>query len=62
MGAGQFQERAFLTDDPILSVILGADHRPVVGILSYVCPVGNVPLAAVLWGGGISFRRGGRVQ
>lgn len=24
-------------------------------MLSFVCPVGNVPLAAVLWSGGISF-------
>jgi len=28
---------------------------PVVAVLSFVCSVGNVPLAAVLWNGGISF-------
>jgi uncharacterized membrane protein YraQ (UPF0718 family) len=28
---------------------------PVVAVLSFVCSVGNVPLAAVLWAGGISF-------
>jgi uncharacterized membrane protein YraQ (UPF0718 family)/YHS domain-containing protein len=28
---------------------------PVVAVLSFVCSVGNVPLAAVLWSGGISF-------
>ena len=28
---------------------------PVVAALSFVCSVGNVPLAAVLWAGGISF-------
>src|ERR671934_944458 len=28
---------------------------PLVAALSFVCSVGNVPLAAVLWGGGISF-------
>jgi uncharacterized protein len=33
------------------SVVLG----PVVAALSFVCSVGNVPLAAVLWAGGISF-------
>jgi YHS domain-containing protein len=33
------------------NVILG----PVVAALSFVCSVGNVPLAAVLWAGGISF-------
>jgi uncharacterized membrane protein YraQ (UPF0718 family)/YHS domain-containing protein len=35
----------------IENVVLG----PVVAILSFVCSVGNVPLAAVLWSGGISF-------
>src|SRR5437660_610562 len=33
------------------NVILG----PVVAVLSFVCSIGNVPLAAVLWSGGISF-------
>jgi uncharacterized membrane protein YraQ (UPF0718 family)/YHS domain-containing protein len=33
------------------NVILG----PIVAILSFVCSVGNAPLAAVLWAGGISF-------
>jgi YHS domain-containing protein len=28
---------------------------PIVAILSFVCSIGNVPLAAVLWAGGISF-------
>jgi YHS domain-containing protein len=28
---------------------------PAVAVLSFVCSVGNVPLAAVLWSGGISF-------
>src|SRR5205823_10370972 len=28
---------------------------PLVAMLSFVCSVGNVPLAAVLWHGGISF-------
>jgi uncharacterized membrane protein YraQ (UPF0718 family) len=28
---------------------------PLVAVLSFVCSVGNVPLAAVLWNGGISF-------
>jgi uncharacterized membrane protein YraQ (UPF0718 family) len=33
------------------NVIVG----PLIAILSFVCSVGNVPLAAVLWSGGISF-------
>jgi uncharacterized membrane protein YraQ (UPF0718 family) len=28
---------------------------PVIAVLSFVCSVGNVPLAAVLWSGGLSF-------
>jgi uncharacterized membrane protein YraQ (UPF0718 family) len=51
-----FFNRLFLTGTGgapqlIENVILG----PIVAILSFVCSVGNVPLAAVLWGGGISF-------
>jgi hypothetical protein len=33
---------------------------PVISLLSFVCSIGNVPLAAVLWTGGISF--GGKVS
>src|SRR3954454_21342208 len=37
---------------PIIeNVVVG----PVIAVLSFVCSVGNVPLAAVLWSGGISF-------
>ncbi|MDP9257866.1 MAG: permease [Actinomycetota bacterium] len=28
---------------------------PIIAVLSFVCSVGNIPLAAVLWSGGISF-------
>jgi uncharacterized membrane protein YraQ (UPF0718 family) len=39
--------------------ILGATENvivgPIIAVLSFVCSVGNVPLAAVLWSGGISF-------
>ncbi len=46
----------FLTDAPaavktVENVLVG----PLVAVLSFVCSVGNVPLAAVLWAGGISF-------
>jgi uncharacterized membrane protein YraQ (UPF0718 family)/YHS domain-containing protein len=46
----------FITDAPsgltaIENVIVG----PIIAVLSFVCSVGNVPLAAVLWSGGISF-------
>lgn len=40
---------------PLLKEIWGALVGPLVAMLSFVCSVGNVPLAAVLWNGGISF-------
>jgi len=45
----------FFTDHPVVSAIWGPIIGPVVAILSFVCSIGNVPLAAVLWNGGISF-------
>jgi len=46
----------FLQDSPqAVQVVWGAFIGPVIAILSFVCSVGNVPLAAVLWSGGISF-------
>ncbi|MDB4980654.1 MAG: hypothetical protein JWM82_1406 [Myxococcales bacterium] len=49
-------EAAFLTDSPaplrlIENVIVG----PLIAVVSFVCSVGNIPLAAVLWSGGFSF-------
>lgn len=45
----------FLQDHPILSKFWGPVIGPLVAIFSFVCSVGNIPLAAVLWNGGISF-------
>src|SRR4051812_41733356 len=45
----------FLTDHPVMSALWGPVIGPVVAILSFVCSIGNVPLSAVLWNGGISF-------
>ncbi|WP_082459948.1 MULTISPECIES: permease [unclassified Mycobacterium] len=45
----------FLADSPGLSALWGPIVGPVVAIVSFVCSIGNVPLAAVLWNGGISF-------
>jgi uncharacterized membrane protein YraQ (UPF0718 family) len=47
--------RLFLTDDPIAGTLIGPVIGVLVAILSFVCSVGNVPLAAVLWNGGASF-------
>jgi len=46
----------FLTDAPTaVQVVWGSVIGPVIAVLSFVCSVGNVPLAAVLWAGGLSF-------
>jgi uncharacterized protein len=50
-----FWHSLFLTDHPTLSAIWGPIIGPFVAILAFVCSIGNVPLAAVLWNGGISF-------
>src|SRR3989442_10844980 len=45
----------FLANNPTLNEFWGPLIGPVISMLSFVCSVGNVPLAAVLWNGGISF-------
>src|SRR3954468_23929001 len=46
----------FLKDSPAaVQTLWGALIGPVIAVASFVCSVGNVPLAAVLWSGGISF-------
>ncbi|MGE5282804.1 MAG: permease [Chloroflexota bacterium] len=40
---------------PVLVAIENVIVGPIIAVLSFVCSVGNVPLAAVLWSGGISF-------
>lgn len=55
LGNGFFNS-LFISDAPALvrtleNVVVG----PIIAVLSFVCSVGNIPLAAVLWSGGISF-------
>ncbi|HEY2599513.1 MAG TPA: permease [Candidatus Dormibacteraeota bacterium] len=45
----------FLTNQPALNEFWGPLIGPVIAMLTFVCSVGNVPLAVVLWNGGISF-------
>lgn len=51
----QFWQTLFLAHDRLGSILVGPLIGPLVAIISFVCSVGNVPLAAVLWNGGISF-------
>ncbi|MFL5906396.1 MAG: permease, partial [Solirubrobacterales bacterium] len=51
-----FFNALFITDAPsgvqtLQNVIVG----PIIAVLSFVCSIGNAPLAAVLWSGGIGF-------
>ncbi len=50
-----FWQAFFLSGHPMLARVWGPLIGPLVAVLSFVCSVGNVPLAAVLWNGGISF-------
>jgi hypothetical protein len=50
-----FWKEFFLVSHPVGAKIWGPLVGPIVAALSFVCSVGNVPLAAVLWNGGISF-------
>jgi len=51
----QFWQAFFLVEHPVVAMLWGPLVGPFVAILSFVCSIGNVPLAAVLWNGGISF-------
>jgi uncharacterized protein len=50
-----FWQGLFLQHDGAVATIWGPLVGPLVAIISFVCSIGNVPLAAVLWNGGISF-------
>jgi hypothetical protein len=45
----------FITGHPVAAALWGPVIGPVVSLLSFVCSIGNVPLAAVLWKDGLSF-------
>ena len=51
----RFWEAFFISGHPLAAKIWGPLIGPVVAIISFVCSIGNVPLAVVLWKGGISF-------
>jgi uncharacterized protein len=50
-----FWQSLFLEQHATWAKLWGPIVGPVVAIISFVCSIGNVPLAAVLWNGGISF-------
>jgi uncharacterized membrane protein YraQ (UPF0718 family) len=50
-----FWQHLFFSDHPLLAKLWGPLIGPLVAVVTFVCSIGNVPLAAVLWNGGISF-------
>ncbi|NEA57172.1 permease [Streptomyces sp. SID13666] len=50
-----FWRTFFFDGHPLASKLWGPVIGPLVAIASFVCSIGNVPLAVVLWKGGISF-------
>jgi uncharacterized membrane protein YraQ (UPF0718 family) len=50
-----FWRHFFLVGHPVLARWWGPVAGPLVALVSFVCSVGNVPLAAVLWQHGLSF-------
>src|SRR5712675_426224 len=51
----EFWRSFFVVDHPLVAKLWGPIVGPRVAVISFVCSVGNIPLAAVLWNGGISF-------
>ncbi|MFF4225847.1 permease [Streptomyces abikoensis] len=50
-----FWRAFFFEGHPLLAKVWGPLVGPLVALVSFVCSIGNVPLAVVLWKGGISF-------
>ena len=51
-----FFNSLFITDaPPVVRTLENVIVGPIIAVLSFVCSIGNIPVAAVLWSGGISF-------
>jgi uncharacterized membrane protein YraQ (UPF0718 family) len=50
-----FWRSVFFSNQPVISRLWGPVVGPLIAMASFTCSIGNVPLAAVLWNGGISF-------
>jgi uncharacterized membrane protein YraQ (UPF0718 family)/YHS domain-containing protein len=55
LGNGFFDGLFLKHTGGVLAAVENVVVGPIIAVLSFVCSVGNVPLAAVLWSGGISF-------
>jgi len=50
-----FWRHLFFTGHPLAAEVWGPLIGPAISLVAFVCSIGNVPLAAVLWNGGMSF-------
>ncbi len=50
-----FWRHLFVVHHPLVSELWGPLVGPLISLASFVCSIGNVPLAGVLWNGGMSF-------
>jgi uncharacterized membrane protein YraQ (UPF0718 family)/YHS domain-containing protein len=55
LGNGFFSGLFLRHTGGVLGAVENVIVGPIIAVLSFVCSIGNVPLAAVLWSGGISF-------
>jgi uncharacterized membrane protein YraQ (UPF0718 family)/YHS domain-containing protein len=55
LGDDFFNALFIVNAPPLVVAIENVVVGPIIAVLSFVCSIGNVPLAAVLWSGGISF-------
>jgi uncharacterized protein len=55
LGDGFFNGLFLKHTGGVLTAVENVIVGPIIAVVSFVCSVGNVPLAAVLWSGGISF-------
>jgi uncharacterized membrane protein YraQ (UPF0718 family)/YHS domain-containing protein len=55
LGDDFFNDLFLSSESGLLPTIWNVVAGPLIAVLSFVCSIGNVPLAAVLWSGGISF-------
>jgi uncharacterized protein len=55
VGNDSFNQLFLANTGGVLAAIENVIVGPIIAVLSFVCSIGNVPLAAVLWSGGISF-------
>lgn len=51
----QLWATVFAVHDPTTAKLVGPLIGPIIAMITFVCSVGNVPLAVVLWNGGASF-------